>query len=98
GNGSTGDLAAALDLPVALVVDADRQSQSIAPLVAGFAGWRPGVRVVGVIVNRVATTRHERMLRAALAATGLPVLGVLPRRDTLTIPERHLGLVLPDEI
>jgi cobyrinic acid a,c-diamide synthase len=98
GKGSTGDLAATLNLPVILVVDAERQSQSIAPLVAGFARWRENVTVAGVIVNRVATTRHERMLRAALAETGLPVLGVVPRRETLALPERHLGLVLPDEV
>ena len=98
GTGSTGDLAATLGLPVVLVVDADRQSQSIAALVSGFANWRSNVKVVGVIVNRVATTRHELMLRVALVETGIPILGVLPRRDTLTIPERHLGLVLPDEV
>jgi cobyrinic acid a,c-diamide synthase len=98
GTGSTGDLAATLNLPVVLVVDAERQSQSIAALVSGFANWRRNVKVAGVIVNRVATTRHERMLRAALVETGLPILGVLPRRDTLIIPERHLGLVLPGEI
>ena len=98
GRGSTGDLADLLDLPVVLVVDAERQSQSIAPLVAGFANWRKGVRIAGVIINRVASMRHERMLRAALVETGIPVLGVLPRREALLIPERHLGLVLPDEI
>jgi cobyrinic acid a,c-diamide synthase len=98
GDGTTGDLAATLGLPVILVVDAERQSQSIAPLVAGFANWRPDVRIAGLIVNRVATTRHEKMLRTALAATGIPILGVIPRRDTLTLPERHLGLVLPGEV
>jgi cobyrinic acid a,c-diamide synthase len=98
GTGSTGDLAATLNLPVVLVVDADRQSQSIAALVSGFANWRANIKIAAVIVNRVATTRHERMLRAALVETGIPVLGVLPRRDSLTIPERHLGLVLPDEV
>ncbi|MDR3471450.1 MAG: cobyrinate a,c-diamide synthase [Devosia sp.] len=98
GRGSTGDLAAALGLPVVLVVDAERQSQSIAALVHGFATWRPEVRVAGVIVNRAATMRHEQMLAAALASTGIPVLGVLPKRETMVIPERHLGLVLPDEI
>jgi cobyrinic acid a,c-diamide synthase len=98
GAGSTADVAAALGVPVVLVVDADRQGQSIAPLVAGFARWRDDVRVAGVIVNRVATTRHERLLRTALAATDVPLLGVLPRREGLALPERHLGLVLPDEV
>ncbi|MEO5804972.1 cobyrinate a,c-diamide synthase [Devosia sp.] len=98
GTGSTGDLAELLELPVVLVVDAERQSQSVAPLVAGFANWRIGVRVAGVILNRVASTRHERMLVDALAATGIPCLGAIPRNAELALPERHLGLVLPDEI
>ncbi|MEO8884337.1 MAG: cobyrinate a,c-diamide synthase, partial [Devosia sp.] len=98
GRGSTADLAATLGLPVVLVVDAERQSQSIAALVHGFATWRRDVRVGGIIINRVATQRHERMLRQALEATKIPVLGALPRRDTLLLPERHLGLVLPNEV
>ena len=53
--GSTADLAAALGLPVILVLDADRQSQSIAALAHGFATWRPDVQVAGLIVNRVAS-------------------------------------------
>jgi cobyrinic acid a,c-diamide synthase len=97
GQGSTGDLAETLGLPVILVVDADRHSQSVAPLVSGFAHWRPGVAVVGVILNRVASARHERMLASALRETGLPLLGAIPRRPELVTPERHLGLVLPEE-
>ncbi len=97
GQGSTGDLAETLGLPVILVVDADRHSQSVAPLVSGFAHWRPGVAVAGVILNRVASARHERMLASALRETGLPLLGAIPRRSELVTPERHLGLVLPEE-
>src|SRR5690606_33744094 len=48
GQGSTADLAQILDLPVIFVVDADRQSQSVATLVSGFANWRPGVRIAGL--------------------------------------------------
>jgi cobyrinic acid a,c-diamide synthase len=98
GTGSTGDLAATLRLPVILVVDADRQGQSIAALVSGFANFRPDVEVAGLIVNRVATTRHEQMLLAALKPLGIPVLGILPRRESLHLPERHLGLVMPGEV
>ncbi|KQV05921.1 cobyrinate a,c-diamide synthase [Devosia sp. Root105] len=98
GRGSTADLASALGLPVILVLDAERQSQSIAALAHGFATWRPQVKVTGLIVNRAASTRHEAMLRAALAAVDIPLLGVIPRRDALALPDRHLGLVLPDEI
>lgn len=96
--GSTADLAELLELPVILVVDATSQSQSVAPLVAGFANWRPGVRVAGVILNRVASMKHERMLVDAIAATGIPCLGAIPRDAALVVPERHLGLVLPGEV
>ncbi len=96
--GSTADLAAALGLPVILVLDAERQSQSIAALAHGFATWRPEVKVAGLIVNRAASTRHEAMLRNALSALDIPLLGVLPKREALTLPERHLGLVLPGEV
>lgn len=98
GNGSTADLAEMLGLPVIFVVDADKQSQSIAALVSGFAHWRPGVHIAGIIVNRVASARHERMLAASLRATAIPVLGFIPRHTDLVIPERHLGLTLPGEI
>ena len=96
--GSTADLAELLALPVILVVDAERQSQSISPLVAGFANWRPGVRIAGTILNRVASMKHERMLLEALTATGIPCLGAIPRDAALAIPDRHLGLVLPGEV
>jgi len=98
GTGSTADLAATLKLPIVLVVDADRQGQSIAALVSGFANFRPDVTVAGIILNRVATTRHERLLLDALGPLEIPVLGVLPRREALALPERHLGLVMPDEV
>lgn len=98
GRGSTADLAEALDLPVVLVLDAEKQSQSIAALAHGFLSFRPGLRFAGLIVNRAASTRHEAMLRRALAPLDVPLLGVIPRRDTLHLPERHLGLVLPAEI
>lgn len=98
GRGSTADLAATLGLPVLLVLDAERQSQSIAALAHGFATWRPEVKVAGLIVSRAASTRHELMLRAALSAVDIPLLGVIPRREALSLPDRHLGLVLPDEV
>lgn len=96
--GSTGDVAAALGLPVILVVDAERQNQSIAPLVAGFAGWRADVHVAGIIANRVAGPRHADMLRRALEPLPPTWLGAIPRDPALELPTRHLGLVLPDEI
>ena len=64
GSGSCADLAALMDLPVVLVVDCSRQSHSIAALVRGFRDHRPDVRIEALILNRVSTERHERLLRA----------------------------------
>jgi cobyrinic acid a,c-diamide synthase len=97
GRGATADLARVLGLPVVLVVDAARMAQSVAPLVAGFARHDPGVRIAGVILNRVGSARHEAMLRAALAPVGVPVLGAVPRDAGLAHPSRHLGLVQAGE-
>ncbi|MCU1640084.1 MAG: Hydrogenobyrinic acid a,c-diamide synthase (glutamine-hydrolyzing) [Nocardia sp.] len=91
--GSTAQIAAMLGAPVVLVVDARGHSQSLAALLHGFATFDSGIRLGGVILNRVGSERHEQVLRAACARVGLPVLGALPRLDELSIPSRHLGLV-----
>jgi cobyrinic acid a,c-diamide synthase len=90
---STAQVSKLLRAPVVLVVDASSQSRSVAALVHGFASWDPEVRIGGVILNKVATDRHERLLRDALDGSGVPVLGVLRRADGLGTPSRHLGLV-----
>jgi cobyrinic acid a,c-diamide synthase len=96
GSGSTADMAAALGLPVVLVLDVARMGQGAAAVAAGLAGFRDDVHVAGVILNRLASARHEAMLRGAVE-TVLPVLGALPRRDDLALPSRHLGLVQAGE-
>ncbi|MEU9209609.1 cobyrinate a,c-diamide synthase [Streptomyces sp. NPDC048415] len=90
---STAHVAKLLRAPVVLVVDASSQSRSVAALVHGFASWDPEVRVAGVILNKVGSERHEVMLREALDASGVPVLGVLRRAEQVQTPSRHLGLV-----
>ncbi|MEU3182636.1 cobyrinate a,c-diamide synthase [Streptomyces sp. NPDC006923] len=90
---STAQVSKLLRAPVVLVVDASSQSRSVAALVHGFASWDPEVRIGGVILNKVATDRHERLLRDALDESGVPVLGVLRRTDLVGTPSRHLGLV-----
>ncbi|MGW2422393.1 cobyrinate a,c-diamide synthase [Streptomyces sp. NPDC001709] len=90
---STAHVAKLLRAPVVLVVDASSQSRSVAALVHGFASWDPEVRVRGVILNKVASDRHEELLREALDSAGVPVLGVLRRAERVSTPSRHLGLV-----
>uniref|UniRef100_UPI003519984F cobyrinate a,c-diamide synthase n=1 Tax=Streptomyces calvus TaxID=67282 RepID=UPI003519984F len=90
---STAHVAKLLRAPVVLVVDAAKQSRSVAALVHGFASFDPQVRVAGVILNKVGSDRHEELLREALDSAGMPVLGVLRRAPQVNTPSRHLGLV-----
>ena len=97
GTGTPADLAALLGLSVVLVIDCSRMSQSVAAVVSGFANFRADIRVAGVVLNRVASDRHERMLRQALSAVRMPVVAVIRSDTSLALPERHLGLVQAGE-
>ena len=91
--GSTAHVAGLLGAPVILVVDARGQSHSIAALLHGFSTFDSATRVVGVILNRVGSARHEQVLRQACEQAGVPVLGAIPRVGELELPTRYLGLV-----
>jgi len=90
---STAHVARLTGSPVVLVVDARGMSASVAAIAAGFAGWDPRVAIAGIVLNRVASGRHEALLREALAPSGIPVVGALRRDPSLHTPSRHLGLV-----
>ncbi len=98
GDGSSADIAAMLGWPVLIVIDVTGQSQSAAALAHGFRTMRPDVRVAGVILNRVGSDRHDRMIRRAMEDIAMPVLGSIPRYAELNLPERHLGLVQAGEL
>jgi cobyrinic acid a,c-diamide synthase len=91
--GAAADLAARYDLPVLLVLDVRRQSQSAAALVRGFMMHDPTVRIAGVVLNRVGSDRHRDGIVRAVTALDVPVLGSLSRDASIALPERHLGLV-----
>ena len=91
--GTTADLAKRLRLPVLLVLDISGQSQTAAAVVRGLAWHDPNVRIAGVVLNRVASEQHRVLVENAFNALNMPVLGAVPRDATLTVPERHLGLV-----
>jgi cobyrinic acid a,c-diamide synthase len=90
---STAHVAKLLAAPVLLVVDASAMARSAAAIVHGYATFDPELNLAGVILNRVGSPTHERMLRKALEPLGIPVLGVLRREETVRTPDRHLGLV-----
>ena len=93
GFGSSAETAILMGWPVVLVVDVSGQAQSAAAAALGFAQYDPKLPLAGVILNRVASPRHERLARLGFEKVGIPVLGVLPRRGDLVLPERHLGLI-----
>jgi cobyrinic acid a,c-diamide synthase len=95
--GAASDLAARFGLPVLLVLDVSGQSQSAAAVAAGFAAFNPSVRIGGVVLNRLGSERHRSLIADALAPLGIPLLGAIPRDETLVLPERHLGLVQASE-
>jgi cobyrinic acid a,c-diamide synthase len=93
GNGASADIAALMGWPVVLVLNVAGQAQSAAATALGFSQMRPDVRVAGVVLNNVASPRHEALVRHGMNQVGIRVFGALPKRPEITLPERHLGLV-----
>lgn len=96
--GSTGQIAKTLGLPVILVVDARSMARSAAALVSGYASFDPEVNIAGVIFNRVGSESHAELLCEAMTLLpNIPVLGCLGRDEAITTPSRHLGLITAEE-
>lgn len=97
--GSTAQLAKLLDAPVILVLDAGSMARSAGAVALGYQRFDPDLSVAGFIINRVASEGHGQGVATAIrGATGLPILGWLPRCSELEMPERHLGLVPTPEL
>ncbi|MCK1715376.1 MULTISPECIES: cobyrinate a,c-diamide synthase [unclassified Bradyrhizobium] len=97
GTGATADIAEMLGWPVLLVIDPSGQAQTAAAIAAGLRDYRAGVQLAGIVLNRVASARHEDLVRRALADAGIAVFGALPRHAEISLPKRHLGLVQAEE-
>lgn len=95
--GSTAEVARLLDADVVLVVDAARAARSVGAVALGFAHYDPRVRIAGVVLNRTGSERHAQAAAEAVEQAGMRVLGCIPRDPSLTLPERYLGLVPPQE-
>jgi len=96
-SGAAADLARLYGLPVLLVLDVSGQSQTAAAIAKGFASYDPAVRIAGVVLNRLGSERHRKLAGEAIEALGIPVVGAVMRDPSLTLPERHLGLVQAGE-
>lgn len=95
--GASADVAALMGWPVILVLDVAGHAQSAAAIALGCARFDPRIEVAGVILNNVASERHRRLVGVGFEQIGIPILGALDRDKTLTLPERHLGLVQAGE-
>jgi len=94
GTPSAADLSREFGLPVLAVIDAGAMAQTAGALVHGLRDYGP-VHMAGVVANRIASPGHAAMVAASLR--DIPLLGTLPKQAA-SLPERHLGLVLPDEV
>jgi cobyrinic acid a,c-diamide synthase len=97
GMSSSADLAMTLGLPVMAVIDGSAMAQTFGAIAHGLSSYRPGLRMAGVLANRVGSEGHAQMLRESLPA-GLRWFGALPREDAMAMPSRHLGLVQAEEV
>jgi cobyrinic acid a,c-diamide synthase len=95
---STAHIACLLNLSILMVIDCSRLSRSVAAIAHGYRSFDPSVQWAGLILNRVGSDRHLQFLRAALEPLGLPILGVFRKQESITIPDRHLGLVPTAEL
>jgi len=97
-DGSTAHLARTLGLPVVLVVDASAMAGSVAPLVKGFVEFDKELDIAGVILNRVGSANHYKILKEALKKIRVRDFGYIPKASELLLPDRHLGLVTGAEL
>ena len=97
GISSTAEIARLLQAPVVLVIDCKSMGASAAAIALGFREYAKDVDIAGVILNRLGSENHQKMIEEAMAGIGMPVLGAVRRDAILTMPERHLGLLPVEE-
>ena len=94
GSTSTAELAKLLKTPILLCVDCTKITRTMAAVISGLIQFDMDVMIKGVVLNRVAGSRHERILRDNIEHyCGIPVMGAIPKLKTQIFPERHMGLV-----
>jgi cobyrinic acid a,c-diamide synthase len=94
GQTSTAELAKLLDLPVLLCIDGTKATRTMAAVVGGCIQFDPKVKIKGILLNRIAGLRHEKILTNSIEThCGIPVVGAVPKLTRQNFPERHMGLV-----
>lgn len=96
---STAHVAKILNAPVILVIDAGKAARSIAAIATGFLHFDKKLRIIGTILNNVAGDKHANFIIEAFAdKVKVPIIGIVERNKTITMMERHLGLIPTPEI
>ena len=90
---STHHVASITKSPVILVLDASKTARSIGATALGFQKFHRTSRIVGIILNKIGSKKHEILCRDALEKTKLPIIGVIPKNPILNLESRHLGLI-----
>src|SRR3989338_5590191 len=94
GTHSTAELAKMLKSPVLLIVDCTKATRTIAAIISGIQKFDAGVEIKGVVLNYIAGSRHESIIRSSIEKyCKIPVFGAFPRMKEENFPERHMGLV-----
>ena len=90
---STHHIASITKSPVILVLDASKTARSIGATALGFQKFHRNSRIIGIILNKIGSKKHEILCRDALEKTKLPIIGVIPKNPILNLESRHLGLI-----
>jgi cobyrinic acid a,c-diamide synthase len=96
--GSTAHIAKLLNLPVVLIIDCSKLSGSVGAIALGYINFDPHVKIVGIILNKVASDKHLVYLKEGLKSLKIPIIGILFREQNIELPSRHLGLIPVEEI
>jgi len=94
---STQHVASITKSPVILVLDASKTARSIAATALGFQKFHKNSRISGIILNKIASKKHEILCRQSLEKIKLPIIGVIYKNAELNFESRHLGLIPTEE-
>lgn len=97
GISSTAEIAKILNAPIVLIIDAKSMGTSAAAIALGFREFDKEINFAGVILNRVCSESHEKIIRDALEKIEIKCFGAIRRNENFILPERHLGLVPTSE-
>lgn len=96
---STAQIAKILDSPIILVIDASKAARSIAAIAYGFMNFDKGLKIKGIILNKIASNKHFQLIKDAFDNNiKIPIVGVIYKNQEFTFSERHLGLIPTAEL